>query len=89
MNPTDPWDRLLVAGLARDFQQMRLVFLKGLARTKLGKTDLGAAADAWAREHATSIAAFRALVQRAERSVALTPAMLAQIASQARNVLAR
>src|SRR5690554_6263176 len=23
MNPSDPWERLLVAGLARDFQQMR------------------------------------------------------------------
>jgi glutamate dehydrogenase len=24
MNPSDPWERLLVAGLARDFQQMRM-----------------------------------------------------------------
>ena len=30
-NPSDPWERLLVAGLARDFQQMRLDLLRGLS----------------------------------------------------------
>ena len=28
LDPADPWERLLVAGLARDFQQMRLDFLR-------------------------------------------------------------
>ena len=28
MSPSDPWERLLVNGLARDFQQMRLDFLR-------------------------------------------------------------
>ncbi|HSG32997.1 MAG TPA: NAD-glutamate dehydrogenase domain-containing protein, partial [Sphingomonadaceae bacterium] len=31
MNPSDPWERLLVAGLARDFQQMRFDLLRRLA----------------------------------------------------------
>ena len=34
MNPSDPWERLLVAGLARDFQQMRFEFLRRLSRRK-------------------------------------------------------
>jgi len=89
MSPTDPWERLLVAGLARDFQQMRLDFLKGLARTKAGKSDPLAAAEDWGRRHTTAIAAFRSIVHRAENTLPITPAMLAQIASQARNLLGR
>jgi glutamate dehydrogenase len=89
MSPSDPWERLLVAGLARDFQQMRLDFLRGLARTKGGRSDPLAATEAWGRDHVAAIDAFRAIVHRAEHAVAVTPAMLAQIASQARNLLGR
>ena len=89
MNPSDPWERLLVAGLARDFQQMRLDFLKALSRTEAGKADPAAAAEEWARAHTAAIRTFRGMVQRAEKTVPLTPAMLAQIASQARNLLGR
>ena len=89
MSPIDPWERLLVAGLARDFQQMRLDFLKRLARTKLGRKDPLAAAEDWGRQHMAAIAAFRTMVRRAEHAMSITPAMLAQIASQARNLLGR
>jgi glutamate dehydrogenase len=89
MSPSDPWERLLVAGLARDFQQMRLDFLRGLARTKAGKSDPLAATEEWGRQHKSAIDAFRGIVHRAENAVAITPAMLAQIASQARNLLGR
>ncbi|HUD30290.1 MAG TPA: NAD-glutamate dehydrogenase domain-containing protein [Novosphingobium sp.] len=89
MSPSDPWERLLVAGLARDFQQMRLDFLRTIARTKAGKSDPLAATEAWGREHVAAINAFRAIVHRAENAVAISPAMLAQIASQARNLLGR
>ncbi|WP_232496114.1 NAD-glutamate dehydrogenase domain-containing protein [Novosphingobium kaempferiae] len=89
MSPSDPWERLLVAGLARDFQQMRLDFLRGLSRTKAGKSDPLAATEEWGRQHKSAIDAFRAIVHRAEKTVTITPAMLAQIASQARNLLAR
>ncbi|WP_260924405.1 NAD-glutamate dehydrogenase [Novosphingobium sp. 9] len=96
MAPSDPWERLLVAGLARDFQQMRFDFLRGLAAAapsgKLLKRhhfEPVAAVDAWCTEHTIALRAFRAMVARAETALPITPAMLAQIASQARNVLAR
>ena len=89
MSPSDPWERLLVAGLARDFQQMRFDFLRGLARRKSAKEDpLGAIAE-WADAREGAIRQFRAMVGRAQSVVPVAPAMLAQIASQARNVLQR
>ena len=86
MNPSDPWERLLVNGLARDFQQMRLDFL----RRAMGQSgDAGTAVAAWADAHAAAIGQFRQLVQRAQGAVPVAPAMLAQVASQARNLLGR
>ncbi len=90
MNPSDPWERLLVAGLARDFQQMRLDFLRALG---LGgrRIDIGARLEIWAQENEAAIRRFRAMVARAQSpgpvagTVAVT--MLAQLASQARNLL--
>ena len=84
MHPSDPWERLLVAGLARDFQQMRLDFL---ARAKGGEP--GAFAAQWLGEQAAAVRNFRALTGRAQATAAVAPAMLAQLASQARTLLAR
>ncbi|MBX3594130.1 NAD-glutamate dehydrogenase domain-containing protein [Sphingomonas sp.] len=80
----DPWERLLIAGLARDFQQLRLEFL---ARG----TDADPRADvqAWLHEHAARVAQFVSLVDRAKRAPAPNAAMLAQIAGQARVLLGR
>ncbi|MBB4857436.1 glutamate dehydrogenase [Novosphingobium chloroacetimidivorans] len=89
MSPSDPWERLLVAGLARDFQQMRLEFLGELAKGKARRDDPLAAVESWIEAHGTAIKAFRAMVERAEGATAVAPAMLAQIASQARNLLSR
>ncbi|KTR85356.1 glutamate dehydrogenase [Novosphingobium barchaimii] len=89
MSPSDPWERLLVAGLARDFQQMRLEFLAELAKSKADREDPVAAVEAWAAGRQTAIHAFRAMIDRAEGNAAVAPAMLAQIASQARNLLSR
>ncbi|MDR2857299.1 MAG: NAD-glutamate dehydrogenase [Novosphingobium sp.] len=86
MNPSDTWERLLVAGLARDFQQMRLDFLR---RTISRKADPAAAVGRWAGAQAQAIRQFRAMIARARASVAVSPAILAQLASQARNLLAR
>jgi glutamate dehydrogenase len=89
MNPSDVWERLLVAGLSRDFQQMRLEFLRRLSRRKGAKTDpLNAVAD-WASDHAEAVRRFRALVGRAQAQGDVAPATLAQIASMARNLLGR
>ena len=86
MSPSDPWERLLVNGLARDFQHMRLEFLR---RALEGKGDPLRAVKLWAERQAPAIAEFRAAVARAQAAVPAAPAMLAQIASQARNLLAR
>jgi glutamate dehydrogenase len=84
MEPSDPWERLLVAGLARDFQQMRLDFL---ARATGGDPEAFAAQ--WLEAQAAPVRNFRALTGRAQATAAVAPAMLAQLASQARTLLAR
>ena len=86
MDPSDPWERLLVAGLARDFQQMRLDFLRELGLD--GKAaDVPARIDAWAQANAPAIERFRAIVKRAQSPGPASATMLAQLASQARNLL--
>jgi glutamate dehydrogenase len=81
---SDPWERLLIAGLARDFQQIRLDFL---GRASGG--DPMAAVERWLSDNAGRVQQFRALVERARRSSAPNAAMLAQIAGQARVLLGR
>ena len=85
MSPSDPWERLLVAGLARDFQQVRLEFLGRHAR---GKSP-AECVQAWAEKYPEAVRAFRSLVGRAQSATPVAPTMLAQIASQARNLLGR
>ena len=72
MEPSDVWERLLVAGLARDFQQMRLEFLRRLSRRKNAKTDPAGAVANWAEEHSAAIRQFRAMIggPRTQSSVA-------------------
>jgi glutamate dehydrogenase len=84
MDPQDPWERLLVAGLARDFQAMRLDFL----RRRSAKKPLEDA-QAWIADNAARVRAFRAMVDRARMAGVPTPPMLAQIAGQARVLLGR
>ncbi len=89
MNPSDPWERLLVSGLARDFQQMRLDLLRRLASAKKARADIGAATQEWSERHDAIITQFRSMIARAQSAPVVEAAMLAQIASQARNLLAR
>jgi len=89
MSPSDVWERLLVSGLARDIQQMRIEFLRRLMRTKSGKDDPRGAVAAWADRNAGGVAQFRAMIARAQARPPVGAAMLAQIASQARNLLER
>jgi glutamate dehydrogenase len=84
MDPHDPWERLLVAGLARDFQAMRLDFLRRRGAKKPVDD-----AKAWVAENAERVRAFKAMVDRAKLAGMPTPAMLAQIAGQARVLLGR
>ena len=82
--PTDQWERLLTAGLARDFEQLRIDFL---ARIR-GK-DPVAAVEQWVAHHGPRIDQFRELIKRARHEGSVSASMLAQIASQARILLAR
>lgn len=89
MSPSDVWERLLVSGLARDFQQMRLELLRRLARRKDAKKDMPGIVAKWAEEQSAAVHGFRAMVSRAQGQSPVAPAMLAQIASMARNLLGR
>ena len=82
--PTNQWERLLTAGLARDFEQLRIEFL---ARMR-GK-DPDVAVDEWIEKQRPRIDQFRQLVSRARTEGHVTAPMLAQIAGQARILLAR
>jgi glutamate dehydrogenase len=80
----DQWERLLTAGLAREFEQLRLDFLY---RKRTGEPR--EAVDQWVTAQAPRIEQFRRVVDRARHAPATTAPMLAQIATQARVVLAR
>jgi glutamate dehydrogenase len=80
---SDPWERLLIAGLARDFQQLRLEFLGR------GGGDPQRQVDEWLAANAGRVAQFKAVVDRARLAPAPNAAMLAQIAGQARVLLGR
>jgi glutamate dehydrogenase len=82
--PADPWERLLVAGLNRDFEQLRIDFL---GRTR--NDDPDAAVDRWVERNQARIDQFRRLVARARGTGAVSVPMLAQVAAQARILLAR
>ncbi|HVQ07513.1 MAG TPA: NAD-glutamate dehydrogenase domain-containing protein [Allosphingosinicella sp.] len=80
----DQWERLLTAGLARDFEQLRLEFME---RRK--SDDPKAVVDAWVASQGPRIEQFRRTVERARTASVTTAPMLAQIATQARVLLGR
>jgi glutamate dehydrogenase len=82
--PRDQWERLLTAGLARDFEQLRIDFLN---RSK--SKDPVAAVQQWVSKTQARIDQFQALINRARHEGSVSASMLAQIASQARILLAR
>jgi glutamate dehydrogenase len=84
LTPSDPWERLLVAGLARDFQQMRLDTIG-----RLKGEDVEGASAKWLEQQSARVAQFRTFIDRARAMPAPSPAMLAQLAGQARTLLAR
>lgn len=81
---SDPWERLLIAGLARDFQQLRLDFLG-----RGGSGDPEALVAEWLARNEARVGQFRSVIERARNAQAPNAAMLAQIASQARVLLGR
>ena len=89
MSPSDVWERLLVSGLARDFQQMRLDFLGRLLVDDVGRAQPLNAVAGWCARNAGGVEQFRTMIARAQAHQPISPAVLAQIASQARNLLER
>ena len=83
--PADQWERLLTAGLARDFEQLRIDFLVALraTATRSRRSTSGSSATA------PRIEQFRRLIDRARAEGNVSAPMLAQIAGQARILLAR
>ncbi|HEX7852717.1 MAG TPA: NAD-glutamate dehydrogenase domain-containing protein [Sphingobium sp.] len=82
-NPSDPWERLLVAGVERDIQEMRLTFL--------ARADEGSLTDyvtQWLDRHVQAVTQFGELVARA-RTGTPSAAMLAEVVSRARVLLHR
>ena len=82
--PSDQWERLLTAGLARDFEQLRIDFL---SRSR-GK-DPDTAVEDWIVAQGPRLEQFRNLIARARTEGSVSASMLAQIAAQARILLAR
>nr|WP_314442155.1 NAD-glutamate dehydrogenase domain-containing protein [uncultured Sphingomonas sp.] len=84
LQPTDQWERLLVAGLLNEFEQLRIDWL-----SRARGDDPVQAVERWAERHDKRISQFRRLISRARAGGAVTVPMLAQIASQARILLSR
>jgi glutamate dehydrogenase len=84
LSPSDPWERLLVAGLAREFQQMRLDTIG-----RLDGEDVEGCVARWLTSQSARVTQFRTFIDRARAMPAPSPAMLAQLAGQARTLLAR
>lgn len=84
MSPADPWERLLVNSLARDFQQIILGFLGGLPAA-----DLQQQLATWLADNAERVAQFRTTVEKAQRLPNPNGAILSHIAGQARGLLGR
>ena len=80
----DQWERLLTAGLARDFEQLRLDFLE-----RRRSADPVAEVERWVGAHGPRIDQFRRTVERARTAPVTTAPMLAQLATQARVLLGR
>jgi glutamate dehydrogenase len=84
LTPADPWERLLKAGLVRDFEALRLDLLRRIAPD--GADPVSAVAT-WLTAHADKVARIATPVARARAGGGVTTVMLAHLAGQARAVL--
>ncbi|MEM8826570.1 MAG: NAD-glutamate dehydrogenase domain-containing protein, partial [Pseudomonadota bacterium] len=84
LTPSDPWERLLVAGLVRDFESLRIALIGALPNVG---TDPEAAVCQWIEAHPDEVERLAGNVLRARTSGIATTAMLAHLVSQSRNLL--
>ncbi len=82
--PSDPWERLLVAGLVRDFEQLRLDLIR---RVAADHGDPVEHVQAWLDANRSRADRIATTMQRARSGAAVTVPMLAHLGSQARVVL--
>lgn len=88
LHPADPWERLLVAGTAHDFERVRLELIR--RRVLAGKADSAlAAVENWLVEQEECANRIRALVENVRASKPATTAKLTHLASQVRQQLMR
>lgn len=80
----DQWERLLTAGLSREFEQLRLDFLY-----RKRSAEPVEAVEQWVSAQGPRIEQFRGVIERARHAPVTTAPMLAQIATQARVLLGR
>ena len=83
--PSDPWERLLQAGLVRDFEALRLDLLRRIVH-RAG--DPRAAIRDWQAAHADALARLAGAIARARSGAGVSTAMLAHLAAQARTAFA-
>ena len=83
LTPTDPWERLLIAGVERDIQHMRFNFL-----ARAGDEPLTSHVSHWLDRHAEAVSQFRDLLARAQMAPPVA-AMIAEVAGRARALLDR
>ncbi len=84
LDPADPWERLLQAGLVREFEQLRLDLMR---RIVPAGGDPEAAVAAWTAANPELLGRIATPVARARSGGMVTTAMLAHLASTARAVL--
>jgi glutamate dehydrogenase len=84
LDPADPWERLLKAGLVRDFEQLRLDLLR---RIVAAGSNPVAAVTAWIEANQPRVSRIAGPVARARSGGTVSTAMLAHLAGQARAVL--
>ncbi len=80
-DPADPWEAMLLSGVARELRQLRLDFL-----AEPGDLALADHVAHWLTAKNEAVARYRALVERA-RTEAFSPAMAAELAARARQLL--
>ena len=80
----DPWESLLAASLARDFEQLRLQFLD-----RNGGADPEGEVTRWVELQAPRVEQFLRMIERMRTTSVTTLPMIAEAANQARVLLAR
>ena len=88
LHPADPWERLLLAGTAHDFERVRLELIRRLVMAN-DASSAQAVVEQWLEEQDLCARRVRALVENVRASKPATTAKLTHLASQVRQQLTR